>query len=214
MRALLALGLSAAIAGGVVATATAQMTGPIDLGGMKSTPAPAPPAKRTTTAQSNTPARSLDLKAFFGTFVGSGVADGDDTTYYGVTERDLDVRISGTADNGFTAAWTTVLRAGGDLQNPNVRRRSTTVTFRPGPRPGMYTATDNGDPINGGMVTWARITRSTLTIYMFSVQEDGRHDIQTYARTLGGTGMDLVYTRIVDGERQRRVRGKLSKTAS
>jgi len=38
--------------------------------------------------------------------------------------------------------------------------------------------------------------------------------MQTYARTLSGTGMDLVYTRIVDGERQRRVRGKLVKNAA
>ena len=52
-----------------------------------------------------------------------------------------------------------------------------------------------------------------LTVHEFRVLPDGRHEIQTYARTLSGTGMDLIYTRIVDGERQRRVRGKLVKDA-
>lgn len=218
MHVLLVLILSA-FAGGLATTAAAQMTGPIDLGGVRLNPSPAPAPqstnRRSTTTAQTTPAppRNLDIKAFFGSFAGSGVADGDDTTYFGVTQRDLDVRISAAADNGFTVAWTTVLRAGGDMQNPNIRRRATTMTFRPGPRPGIFTAAENGDPLRGGTISWARISRSTLTVYSFSVQDDGRHDMQTYARTLSGTGMDLVYTRIVDGERQRRVRGKLVKNA-
>lgn len=219
MHVLLVLILSAFVAGGLTTTAAAQMTGPIDLGGVRLNPSPAPTPqstnrRSTTTAQTTpAPSRNLDIKAFFGSFAGSGVADGDDTTYFGVTQRDLDVRISAAADNGFTVAWTTVLRAGGDMQNPNIRRRATTMTFRPGPRPGIFTAAENGDPLRGGTISWARISRSTLTVYSFSVQDDGRHDMQTYARTLSGTGMDLVYTRIVDGERQRRVRGKLVKNA-
>jgi hypothetical protein len=221
MRRLCLFGLSVVVAGGLAGTAVAQMTGPIDTGTIRLNPAAAPPAsptRRTTPAQgapaAPAPVRALDIKAFFGSFAGSGVADGADTAYYGVTQRDLDVRISVAADGGFAVAWTTVLRAGGDMQNPNIRRRATTMTFRPGPRPGLFTATDSGDPLQGGMIAWARLARSTLTIYLFSVQDDGRHDIQTYARTLSGTGMDLVYTRIVDGERQRRVRGKLVKNAS
>ena len=216
MRGLWALALGLVLAGGTVGIGQAQMTGPIDLGGVKLNPsaAPAPaPARRSGAATPAASPRTVDIKAFFGSFAGSGVADGEDTTYYGVTQRDLDVRISAAGD-GFTVAWTTVLRSGGDMQNPNIRRRATTMTFRPGPRPGLFTATDNGDPLQGGTTSWARLSRSTLTIYMFSVQEDGRHDVQTYARTLSGTGMDLIYTRIVDGERQRRVRGKLVKNAA
>lgn len=218
MRGLLHLTVIAVLAAGVH-TATAQMTGPIDMGTIRLNPSTAPPptpARRASPSQAApaAPARNLDIKTFFGSFAGSGVADGDDTAYYGVTQRDLDVRISAAADGGFTVAWTTVLRAGGDMQNPNIRRRATTMTFRPGPRPGLFTATDNGDPLRGGMTAWARLARSTLTIYLFSVQGDGRHEIQTYARTLSGTGMDLIYTRIVDGERQRRVRGKLVKNVS
>jgi hypothetical protein len=201
---------------------SAQMTGPIDTGRVPTErlqlgpapPAPAPPAaRRTTGAAPAAPARTLDIRAFFGSFSGSGLADGEDTAYLGVTPRDLDVRIAATGENGFTVSWTTVLRVGGDAQNPEVRRRATSLTFRPGPRPGLFTALDNGDPLQGGMLSWARISRSTLTIHQFSVRDGGQHEIQTYARTLTGSGMDLVYTRVVDGERQRRVRGKLVKNA-
>jgi len=199
----------------VAGDAAAQMTGPIDIfPGRAQQPAQATPAPRRAAPPSTTPApsRTLDIKAFAGSFAGSGVADSEDTTYLGVTQRDLDVRITAMADGGFTIAWTTVLRTGSDAQ-PVIRRRATTMTFRPGPRSGLFTATDNGDPLQGGMLSWARISRSTLTIHQFSVREGGQHDIQTYARTLSGTGMDLVYTRVVDGERQRRVRGKLVKNA-
>jgi|GEM_PF-1003751 len=197
----------------VAGDAVAQMTGPIDIfPGRTQQPAQATPAPRRATPPAATPSRTLDIKAFTGSFAGSGVADSEDTAYFGVTQRDLDVRITTTADGGFTIAWTTVLRTGSDAQ-PVVRRRATTMTFRPGPRPGLFTASDNSDPLQNGMISWARISRSTLTIHQFSVREGGQHDIQTYARTLTGTGMDLVYTRVVDGERQRRVRGKLVKNA-
>lgn len=196
------------------------MTGPIDLGTVqlnRNQPAsPAPPPKRagTVPAASAAPQRNLDIKAFFGSFSGSGISEAEDVAYLGVTQRDLDVRISGAADGGFAVAWTTVLRDGGNAPNPAVRRRATTMNFIPGPRPGLFRATDNGDPLAGGTVSWARISRNTMTIHMFGVRDDGHHEIQTYARTLSGTGMDLVYTRIVDGERQRRVRGKLVKNAN
>lgn len=207
----LAFGVALALLAG---DAAAQMTGPIDIfPGRTPQPAQATPAPRRATPAPSTPARTLDIKAFAGSFAGSGIADSEDSTYLGVTQRDLDVRIATTADGGFTIAWTTVLRGGSDA-NPEIRRRATSMTFRPGPRPGLFTAADNGDPLQGGMLSWARLSRSTLTIHQFSVRESGQHDIQTYARTLSGSGMDLVYTRVVDGERQRRVRGKLVKNAN
>ncbi len=202
------------------AAAGQGMTGPIDTGRVSTQPiqlnrdqAPAArkPAAKTSTAPA--PSRNLDIKAFFGNFSGSGLADAEDIAYLGVTERDLDVRIAPAADGGFTVAWTTVLREGSS-QAPSIRRKATTMSFAPGTRPGVFRAADNGDPLAGGTIAWARINRETLNIYLFSVRDDGRHELQTYARTLSGTGMDLVYTRIVDGERQRRVRGKLVKNAN
>lgn len=200
----------------VAADAAAQMTAPIEIyPGRPQQPAQATPAPRRAAPTSTAPAtpapsRNLDIKAFAGGFAGSGIADSEDATYLGVTQRDLDVRITPTADGGFTIAWTTILRLGGDAAP---RRRATSMTFRAGPRAGLFTAADNGDPMQGGMISWARISRNTLTLHQFSVRDSGQHDIQTYARTLSGSGMDLVYTRVVDGERQRRVRGKLVKNA-
>jgi hypothetical protein len=199
----------------------AQITGPIDTGTVRTDrlqlsqaqpvqATPAPSRAPTTRA----PARNLDIKAFFGSFAGSGIADSEDIAYLGVTQRDLDVRIGPAEGGGVTIAWTTVVRSNTSNQNPENRRRATTMTFMPGPRPGLFRAIDNSDPLNGGTLAWARIARDTLTVHLFSVQADGRHEIQTYARTLSGSGMDLVYTRVVDGERQRRVRGKLVKNAN
>lgn len=198
----------------------ANMTGPVDLGTVKTgtiqlnpsdslqTPPPRAPLKPKAPSRV---APALKLATFFGSFDGNGVANGEDSAYFGVTQRDLDVKISPSGDDGFTVAWTTVLRSGGDPKAPNIRRRSTTMTFAPGPRPGLFHAADNGDPLAGGMISWARVSGNTLTIHQFDVLADGRHEIQTYARTLSGTGMKLVYTRVVDGEWTRHVRGDLVK---
>ncbi|HTP82509.1 MAG TPA: hypothetical protein VMQ11_06180 [Alphaproteobacteria bacterium] len=197
----------------------ANMTGPIDLGTVQLSPTDMvqrPPQSRPTLKPKapSRPAAPLKLATFFGSFAGHGLADGDDSAYFGVTQRDLDVQISPAGEGGFSVAWTTVLRAGGDPKAPNVRRRSVNMTFAPGPRPGLFHAIDNGDPLGGGMVSWARISGNTLMIQQFDVLADGRHEIQTYARTLAGTGMKLVYTRDVDGERTRHVRGDLVKNGN
>jgi hypothetical protein len=201
------------------AAAAQGMTAPIDTGRISTQPIqlnrdqPQAPAARPRPAPAAAPAatRNLEIKAFFGSFAGSGLADAEDVSYLGVTQRDLDVRIAPAGEGGFSVAWTTVVR---ESSSAAPKRKATTMTFVPGPRPSVFRATDNGDPLAGGMVAWARVNRDTLNVYLFSVRDDGRHELQTYARTLSGTGMDLVYTRIVDGERQRRVRGKLVKNAN
>jgi hypothetical protein len=195
-----------------------SMTGPIDLGTVGTGPIELNPTRSVEPSPNrhrppSTLAHALDIKAFFGNFTGNGLADGADVAYFGVTQRDLDVKISPAADGGFTVAWTTVLRGGGDPKDPKVRRRETTMTFAPGPRPGLFHALDNGDPLTGGTISWARVSRNALFIRQFTVLDDGRHELQTYERTLSGSGMTLLYTRVLDGERTRRVRGKLVKTA-
>ena len=127
--------------------------------------------------------------------------------------RDLGVRVSPTAD-GFNVAWTTVLRQGGDPDNPNVRRRSSALDFVPTAKPGVFHATQSGEPLAGGTFTWARIKHSTLTVYLLNIDDDGIYDMLSYARTLTGGGMDLTFTRIRDGEPQRTVNAKLVKDAN
>jgi hypothetical protein len=195
------------------------MTGPIDLGGVRTGTVQLDPAQATPpqdrlvrpSPAANAAAPKLDIKAFYGKFGGTGFADGDDAAYFGMSQRDLDVQIEGAANGGFRVTWTTVLRDSSDPKVPHFRRRQATLTFVPGTKPDVYQASESGDPLSGGTVSWANITRNTLTVHQFTVLPDGRHDVQTYARTLSGTGMDLVYTRVVEGERQRRVKGKLVK---
>src|SRR5262249_16754066 len=145
------------------------------------------PVQATPPGRPAAPPRALDIKAFFGSFAGSGVADGEDTTYLGVTQRDLDVRIASGDGGGFTVTWTTVLRTSNDQPT---RRRQTTMAFVPGPQQGIFRATDNGDPLKGEMISWANIRGNTLTLHQFSVLPDGRHEIQTYARTMSAMGME------------------------
>ncbi len=172
--------------------------------------APAPAAAQPRGVQAS---RDLPIAAFYGRFTGSGIAAGEDVEYLGVTQRDLDVHIQAQG-SGFTATWTTVLRQGGTRGSPNVRRRSTTLNFTPLGRAGLFRAAESGDPTAGQPLVWARIRGSTLYIYEINMIEDGRWDVQTYARTVSGAGMQLEYTRLLDGERRRTVRGRMVKQAN
>jgi hypothetical protein len=156
-------------------------------------------------------AQNLSIAAFYGTFQGNGVAENEDSAYFAMTPRDFDVAIA-PADNGFTITWTSVIREGGDPKAPNVRRKSTTRAFTSTGK-GMFRAVDSGDPVKGEEASWARIRKNTLTVYAMTVDPDGTYQMQRYDRTLSGTGMDLTFTRTKDGERTRRVKGKLVKNA-
>lgn len=157
-------------------------------------------------------ARDLPISAFVGTFVGGGVAENEDSIYFAVTARDFDVKIRALGE-GFAITWTSVIRRGGDPDRPRIRRKSTSMVFVPSGRAGLYRATASGDPLAGGEMSWARIRGNTLTVYLMIVEADGSYQIQRYDRTLSPEGMQLVFTRIKDGERVRTVKGRLVKTA-
>jgi hypothetical protein len=76
-------------------------------------------------------AQDLPLKAFFGHYQGNGIAESSDSLYFGVTMRDMDVVIEPSAQ-GFFVTWTTVIRQGGDPNNPDIRRKGTEIEFLPG----------------------------------------------------------------------------------
>lgn len=155
--------------------------------------------------------RPVTPAAFHGSWSGQGVASNEDSLYFGVTARDIDVVIRAADGGGFTMQWTSVIRQGGDPKNPDVRRRTTTRTFVPGDRPGVFRAKEEGDPYRDGELCWARLDGTALTVYQMVVGADGRYELQRYRRTLSGAGMQLDYTRLRDGERVRTVRGQLVK---
>ena len=157
-------------------------------------------------------AENLKIEAFYGRFQGSGVAENQDSLYFGVTVRDLDVAI-GPADGGFFVEWTSVIRGGGDPEKPDVRRRTSRAVFQPAARAGVYNVIPPGDPAAGGLM-WARLKERTLTVHVMHVRPDGGYVVQSYDRTLAGTGMELKFVSVRDGEPVRQVNARLVKVAN
>ena len=161
------------------------------------------------------PIRAADLpvSAFFGTYSGGGVAENEDSIYFAVTARDMDVVIR-PAGAGFKVTWTSVIRRGGDPARPRVKRKSTTRAFAPTNRPGIFRAAASADPISGKEMCWARIDGQSMIVYQMVIGDNGAYQLQRYERTLSGLGMQLTFTRLKDGERVRTVKGRLVKTAN
>ena len=164
------------------------------------------------TAAPEARAQNLTVDAFYGHYQGSGIAENEDSLYFGVTVRDLDVRI-GPEAGGFYVEWTSVIRGGGDPNNPDVRKRSQRVSFSPNARPNVFTSKTATNPMNGGLI-WARIMEQTLTVNVMRISENGSYTVQTYNRTLGGTGMVLNFINTTDGEPQRQVEARLVKVGN
>ena len=157
-------------------------------------------------------AQDLPISAFYGTWQGNGIAENADSLYFAITTRDFDVVIR-ESGSGFTVTWTTVIRSGGDPNNPDVRRREASLTFRPTDRPGVYESTDSGDPLDGEVLSWARISGNTLSVHQMTLNDTGGFELTTYDRTITGLGMDLSFRRLRDGEQVRSVSGRLIKIA-
>lgn len=157
-------------------------------------------------------AADLSIKAFYGKFQGGGVAENDDSLFFGVTARDFDVDIQ-PAENGFSVTWTSVIRGGGTPGKPKSRRKTSMRTFKGTARAGVWQAIESRDPVTGGELCWARIKDNTLTVYLMVVRDDGAYELQQYDRTLRPTGMEMTFTRLRDGDKVRRVKGRLVKVA-
>ena len=155
-------------------------------------------------------ASDLSPSAFYGNYLGSGVAESGDSIYFNITVRDLGVTIEPDG-RGFKVSWTTVLRQGGEPGKPKIRRKSRTVTFMKTDRPNVFVGESSGDPLDGEEMVWARISENSMTVYVLSIDAAGVYEVQSYKRTLSGAGMDLSFVRVRDGEPVRSVAGKLIK---
>ncbi len=158
-------------------------------------------------------AQQLPVDAFYGFFTGTGIAENSDSLYFGVTVRDLDVTI-GAEDDGFYVEWTSIIRGGGTPAAPEVRERISRMSFEPSGRPGIFRALGTGNPLTEEALAWAYVANATLTLHIMAVRDDGGYEINTYNRTLSGTGMDLQFTSRRNGEAIRTVEGRLVKAAN
>ena len=77
----------------------------------------------------------------------------------------------------------------------------------------MWQAIKSKDPVSGGELCWARIKDNTLTVFLMVVGARGAYELQQYDRTLLPSGMEMNFTRLRDGDKVRRVKGRLVKVA-
>jgi hypothetical protein len=153
---------------------------------------------------------AASLADFEGRWVGSGLLDTQDSLFMSMNRRDLDVTIE-PFSGGFEVSWTTVSR-GGDPEDPELERESSALTFYETDRPGVYEADDSGNPLDGYVMSWARLHGQTLSVYQMGIVEDGGYEVASYDRTLTGPGsMDLHFRRLRDGEPVRAVNGRLTR---
>ena len=147
------------------------------------------------------------MAQFYGTFTGSGVVSSRDSSYLGVTIRDLDVTIR-PLGQGFEIVWTTVIRRRGG-ERPKVQRKSQRMAFVPSRRPGIYRSLHSGRPLSGLPFAWTRLQGKSLITYVLVITPDGAYEMQRYARTLTRQGMAVEFQRLRDGEPVRTVEGRL-----
>ncbi|MGQ0675947.1 MAG: hypothetical protein ACT4N4_07680 [Rhodospirillales bacterium] len=154
--------------------------------------------------------KTLPIEAFFGSFSGAAVAESNEAPGGKATFRDTKLQIRPAGGGAFSVSWSTTA-PGSVSGQPKVK--TTTVVFNPTPKPNVFEAAAQGNPVAGNDFMWARLHRSTLTVYAVTTQPDGRYEMQKWDRTLQGTGMQMVYTRLSDGEQSRVVRARLVKDA-
>lgn len=150
-------------------------------------------------------AEPAPITAFVGSFAGTGVAETYDDIYAPESVRDLDVTIAASG-SGFAVTWTTVVRSVGG----KAKRKTQTLTFAPTGTGSQYHSAELRAPFGEGLA-WAGIQDQTLSVFVLKIEADGGYQLQRYARTLTGLGMDLVFTRKVDGEDLRVVKAKLAR---
>lgn len=150
-------------------------------------------------------ADSVPIEAFFGTYQGTSTESDDRKS----ASRDLAVSIR-KHGRGFNVAWSTTKADGS--------RKSYSVDFEETNRPGIFSSAMRYnkfgdsvplDPLKGDSYIWARITGRTLTVYGFIITEEGSYEMQVYNRTLSEKGLDLKFSRYLEGEPVRVITGTL-----
>lgn len=156
--------------------------------------------------------RDIAIQAFAGQWQGSAISESRVSIHFGLTVRDLDVKIR-PVGGGFEIDWTTILRQKGDPESPTVVRKSNRMRFTPTAVPSVFRGADSSDPLAGGGYAWAAIRGHTLSINVLTIANDGALTTQIYDRTLSPLGMALSFRRLLDGAIERTVDGKLVKIA-
>ncbi|MCP4318497.1 MAG: hypothetical protein GY789_21380 [Hyphomicrobiales bacterium] len=162
-------------------------------------------------AASNTWAADRPIEDFFGRYIGKTTVQAKGE----LVPRDLGVEIR-PQDNGFTVEWETVItRTDGSTKGTSYK-----ILFQPTNRAPIYSSAMRVnvfgkltplDPLSGDPFVWGRITGDTLTVFALLITDEGSYEMQVYNRTLTDSGMDLVFSRVRDGEKLKEIRGILTR---
>ncbi len=158
-------------------------------------------------------AQSVTIDAFYGVWHGSAISESQISTNFRLTSRDLNVELRPANGNGFTLEWATIQRKKGDPSNPTEKIKVQTATFLPAGQSNLWKADGSGDVMDAGY-SYARLHGQTLSIYSMETADDGSLEVHIYRRTLSALGMELIFTRLVDGQPVRTVKGRLVKFAN
>lgn len=158
------------------------------------------------------PAGASEIDPFVGDYIGSATlvdAAGEETP------RDMSVSIHETSD-GFNVSWVTTTYK----QDGRVKEQKFSVDFQPSGRADVFSAAMKRnvfghevplDPMKGEPFVWGRIEGSTLTVFSLFIDETGGYELQQYDRTLADGGLDLSFSRFVNGVKSRSVETFLKK---
>ncbi len=157
-------------------------------------------------------ARAADVTPFVGDYIGSAnVVDADGTS----TPRDMSVSIHETK-NGFNVSWkTTTYKLDG-----RVKEQAFSIDFQPSDRPDVFAAAMKRnvfghevplDPMKGEPFVWGRIDGDTMTVFSLFIDETGGYELQQFDRTLAEGGLNLSFSRFINGEKSRSVETFLKK---
>ncbi len=157
-------------------------------------------------------ARAADIAPFVGDYIGSANVVDDDGT---ATPRDMSVSINETR-NGFNVSWkTTTYKLDG-----RVKEQKFSIDFQPSDRPDVFSAAMQRNvfghevplnPMKGEPFVWGRIDGDTLTVFSLFIDAQGGYELQQYDRTLADGGLDLAFSRFINGYKSRAVETFLRK---
>ncbi len=155
----------------------------------------------------DTASADASLKKFFGSYSGYGFAQDSKGPFLN-TERDFELAIRPLEPDGFEVSWTTVKRKG---SNPNALKTVMSrhaSSFRPAGKPGIYHDVTNGNPLEGGLLSWARLQGDFLTVYRLVIQESGIPELHIYRRMRTAKGLELLFNALRGDKIVRTVRGR------
>ena len=149
-------------------------------------------------------------EGFYGHFAGLGLSETmADGKVVDVKPRDFDVMITKSPD-GFAVSWKTTeytIRP----RRSKLDAEDEKIVFMKSLRDGLFGEKVPGNLADGESAYWARLSGKTLDVYRLTVNNEGRHEIAVWQRTLKGDSMDLVFQRSGETSQPRVVKGTLTR---